>query len=529
MSAQLPDALAGQPLPAVLLPYQQEAVRAIATHPVVVWEKSRRIGATWGIGAAAVLTAGAARSAGGMDVLYIGYSEDMTREFIDACAMWARAISPAAAAVEETLFATDARDIKAFRIVFASGYEILALSSRPRNLRGKQGLVILDEAAFHDDLTGLLAAATPLLIWGGRVLVLSSHNGEASAFNQLVTDIRAGRVPYHLMTTTFADALKDGLYRRISLVTGRPWAEAAEFAWEAEIRAQQRDPAQELDCIPASSSGTVLAGTLIEARQDGAIPVLRFQGPPGMAEQPASDREAAVRAWWEATVSPALMAAPQDSPTWVGVDFGRQTDLTVIWPVQMGRDMRRRPPCVIELRTVPWEQQRQILWWTLDALPRLSGGALDAAGIGAVLAEETAQRYGLTLWTRVGIDQGWQAWYRDHMPRLIAAFEDDMTRIPRDRDIYDDHRALQRVNGIIQPPPVRTSTVSGERHADAAIAHALAFVASALVGVPIGYRAAGHERPACAPWPWAGNGWLMRGPATLLTMARPTAGWTPWR
>jgi len=257
--------------------------------------------------------------------------------------------------------------------------------------------------------------------------------------------------------------------------------------------------------------------------------VLRFQGPPGMAEQPAVAREAAVRAWWEAMVRPALMAAPQDSPTWVGVDFGRQTDLTVIWPVQMGRDMRRRPPCVIELRTVPWEQQRQIVWWTLDALPRLSGGALDAAGIGSVLAEETAQRYGLTLWTRVGIDQGWQAWYRDHMPRLVAAFEDDMTRIPRDRDIYDDHRALQRVNGIIQPPPVRTRTAGGERHADAAIAHALAFVASALVGVPIGYRAAGTERPACAPWPWAGNGWRMRGLAMPLTMARPTAGQTPWR
>lgn len=530
MTAQIPDALAGQPLPAVLLPYQQAAVRALTDHPVVVWEKSRRIGATWGIAAAAVLTAGAARAAGGMDVLYIGYSEDMTREFVDACAMWARAISPAAAAVEETLFATDARDIKAFRIVFASTYEILALSSRPRNLRGKQGLVILDEAAFHDDLTGLLAAATPLLIWGGRVLVLSSHNGEASAFNQLVTDIRSGRIPYHLLTTTFSDALADGLYRRICLVTGRTWSSEAEAAWEAQIRAQQRDPAQELDCIPSSSSGTVLAGTLIEARQDGTIPVLRWQAPAGMASLPAADREAAARAWWDAAVRPALEAAPQDCPTWVGVDFGRQTDLTVIWPCQVGRDMRRRPPCVIELRECPWEQQRQILWWTLSTLPRLQGGAMDAAGIGAVLAEETAQRYGLGLWTRVGIDQGWQAWYRDHMPRLIAAFEDDTTRIPRDRDIYDDHRALARVNGIVQPPKARTRDATGERHADAAIAHALAFVASALAGAPIAYRAAGAQRPACTPSPWPQlGGFQFRGVMAPLTYFRSRSGDTPWR
>ena len=71
----LPDFLteSDDRLPAVLLPHQQEAVAAIDANEVVVIEKSRRIGLTWGVGSSATLYASAARSAGGMDVLYIGY------------------------------------------------------------------------------------------------------------------------------------------------------------------------------------------------------------------------------------------------------------------------------------------------------------------------------------------------------------------------------------------------------------------------------------------------------------------------
>ncbi len=104
-------------------------------------DKSRRVGATWGVGADAVLTAGSARTEGGMDVLYIGYNLDMAREFIDCCGMWAKAFMPACSEVSEFLFVEEGekgaeKSIKAFRITFASGFEIVALSSKPRSLRG---------------------------------------------------------------------------------------------------------------------------------------------------------------------------------------------------------------------------------------------------------------------------------------------------------------------------------------------------------------------------------------------------------
>ena len=120
-------------LDAVLLKYQQRLLATTAMFRVTVVEKSRRTGATWGVAADAVLTAASARSAGGMDALYIGYNLDMGREFIDTCAMWARAFDEAIVegGVAEFLF-DDGPDksISAFRIRFASGFEIVALSSR---------------------------------------------------------------------------------------------------------------------------------------------------------------------------------------------------------------------------------------------------------------------------------------------------------------------------------------------------------------------------------------------------------------
>ena len=266
----LPDTLKGQSLPDVLLPYQQRAVAAIMELPVVVIEKSRRIGLTWGIAAASVLLSASSRSAGGMDTLYLGYSLDMAREFIDTAAMWAKAFAQAACEVEECLFKDtkpdgSSDDILAYRIVFASGYEIMALTSRPRSLRGRQGMVILDEAAFHDQLGEVMKAALALLVWGGKVVVVSTHDGDTNPFNLLCEEIRKGNKPYGLIKITFDDALADGLYRRICLVQGKEWSPEAENEWREDIIAfYGEDADEELFVIPRHGSGAYIPAALIE-------------------------------------------------------------------------------------------------------------------------------------------------------------------------------------------------------------------------------------------------------------------------
>lgn len=471
----------------VLLPYQQRLLAAVAANAVTVCEKSRRIGATWGIGAQAVLTAGAARSERGMDVLYIGYNLDMAREFIGVCAMWAGNFALAAGEVHEFLFEDQARDggsrsIAAFRITFASGFEIVALASRPRSLRGRQGFVIIDEAAFHEDLAELLKAALALLIWGGRVLVISTHDGAENPFAELVNDIRSGRRPFALLRITFDDALVDGLFRRICQVRGTPWSEYAEQRWAEEIRAFYGDgAAEELDVIPRAGGSRFLPLHLIEARASREIPVLRWACDDAFVHLPALHREAAARAWCEEHLGPRLRALDPLLRTALGRDFGRSGDLSVDWPVQVMPDLSRRTPFVVELRNVPFEQQRDVLFYLVDRLPRFSSGALDATGNGAYLGEVAMQRYGAHRIEALKLTEGW---YRDHMPRLKAGFEDGTFDIPADAATVEDFRSLEMVRGVARVPERRSQAKGedrargGQRHGDAAIAAALAIYAA---------------------------------------------------
>ncbi len=464
--------------PAVLLPYQQEWLADPA--PVKVWEKSRRIGASWCDAADSSLTAAAQ---GGMDCWYIGYNKDMAQEYIEAAAAWARQYHKVAVAVEETVFAhegRDGKDIQAFRIKFASGYKIVALSSRPANLRGKQGKIIIDEAAFHDDLQGLLKAALAMLIWGGKVEVISTHNGDDNPFNELVQDIRAGKKRYSLHRHTIDDALAAGLYRRICLTLGREWSLEAEADWRQELFDLYGDAAEEeLLCIPASSAGAYLTRTLIESCMEPAIPVLRWSCKDEFAQLPDSVREIECLAWLLENLAPLLSELPQGQPCYFGEDFGRTGDLTVIWPIQETKTLVCSTPFVLELRNVPFKQQEQILFYLVDRLPIFRGGALDARGNGQYLAEVAMQRYGAGRISQVMLTN---QWYLENMPRYKAALEDRTFLMPRDGDILDDHRALRVEKGVPKIPDGKRALGrdGGQRHGDSAIAACLAKAAQTL-------------------------------------------------
>lgn len=474
----------------VLLDYQKRDLELLASTALVVIEKSRRIGVTWAVAARAVLLSARARSAGGMDTLYIGYNLDMAREFIDTCGMWARAFNQAASSVQEFMF-DDSNDdepdrfIKAFRITFASGYEIIALSSKPRSLRGRQGFVIIDEAAFHDDLEELLKAALALLVWGGSVCVISTHDGADNPFNELVNEIRAGKRKGVVSRTDFDEALADGLYKRVCLVTGKEWSPEAEAEWRQSIIDAYGNAAdEELFCIPRRGGRQPLTGALIEACMVD-VPVLRWECDDDFALREEGVRVREAKDWCEAKLLPLLRELPPELPSYFGEDFGRFSDLSCIWPVQLSQTMRRQTPFTVELRNVPFEQQRQVLFYVVDLLPRFSGGALDAGGNGGYLAEVAWQRYGEELIQKVALSE---SWYRDNMPPFVAEIEERNFDVPRDRDVGDDLKALREINGVVRVPPVRKKGSDGlMRHGDAAIAGALAEFATRMEVREYGY------------------------------------------
>ncbi|PZU43923.1 MAG: hypothetical protein DI566_13470 [Microbacterium sp.] len=520
--ASLPDQLRGSP--DVLLPYQAQAF-AILEQPstqVLVVEKSRRIGLTWGLAAYAVLRAARSKSARGMDSMYISYSQEMTREFIDACAMWARAFALAAGEIGETVFDDSDKDgerqIKAFRIQFASGFEVLALSSAPRTLRGKQGLVLIDEAAFVDNLEELLKAALAFLMWGGQVVVCSTHDGVDNPFNALVQDVLSKRRPYEHLRIDFDDALRAGLYRRICLVKGETWTPDAEAAWRESIIKFYGDGAdEELYCVAAQGSGAWLSGPLIEARMTADAPVLPWELPADFLALAESERQKLVKAFLY-DLDEALEKLDRDERHVVGFDFARVADLSVLWVLAIDKMMRRVTRLVVEMRRVPYQEQGEVVIRTIRRLPRFLGGAFDATGAGWEVAERAQREISLTAIAAIKLTL---EWYRTEMPPLKAAFEDGAIAIPKNDDHLADLRLVKVARGIPHIPPIRTGEKGARRHGDAAVALALAFHASRMRFEEYGYR------PAVAGGRLGGSQSSFMRPSTADDFARDPLGRGP--
>lgn len=486
--------------PPALLPYQQRWIDDRAR--LKIGRKSRRIGLTWGEGADDVLDAAAAPEANGCNVFYISATEDMAREYIEACAMWARVFNVAAGEIEEGLFSDEGkngidRHIKTYEITFpASSHRVVALSSRPANLRGKQGKVVLDEAAFAPDLAGLIKAAMAMLMWGGRVVIISTYNGVENAFAQLIEEALAGKrgrlgkdLDVSVHTITFADAVADGLYRRVCLRKGIAWTQAGEDAWVAQVRAVYGDDAkEELDVIPAGGGGRYLGLALIAQRMVPAWSPTNPTGPAlirgrwddSFAWLPEDVRRYAIEGWLRENVEPHLARlSPLQRHVW-GMDFARSCDLSVIPIAAEDHDLTHRVRLVIELANCPHSSQIQIMVWITRRLPRWRGGASDATGNGEAVAEALAQEFGTEMVERVKMSA---AWYAVNMPKMRGALQDGtLTDIPRDDNLRDDLRSIELVGGIPRVPHVNTASAAaraaaadegggkgGRRHGDFAV------------------------------------------------------------
>lgn len=462
--------------PAALLAYQQRWVADLS--PLKLMEKSRRTGITWAEASDDVLIAASEKAAGGQNVYYIGTDQEMTEEYIQACAGWAKVFNKAAGEIEAG-FWDDAEDeadkhIKTFSIRFPdSGFKILALASRPRKLRGRQGVLVADEAAFQDDLGELIKAAMAFLIWGGKVRIISTHDGEDNPFNELITQVRAGKRKGMVHKVTFREAVADGLYRRVCMRKGIAWVAEEEAVWVEEVYDfYGQDADEELDVIPASGSGIYLASALIAARMSDSTPLIRGAWDSGFTLLPDAAREVEVADWCAENLLPHLEALDPERAHGFGLDFGRLRDLTVFPVLEEGKTLKQRVRLWIELSKCPYRQQEQILKYVVERLPRFRKGAMDATGNGLALAEYAQQQpWGGPL--RIEAVKLSDPFYVANMPHFQAAFQDGtLTDIPRDDEIRDDLRAIKKIRGVPKIGTARTQAGADkklQRHGDGAI------------------------------------------------------------
>lgn len=468
----------------LLLGYQRRWIKDKSILKIA--EKSRRTGLTFAEAADSALTAGTAKGEGGSNIFYVGSNKEMAREFIDAVALWARAFNKAASEVQEELFTDEDKDILTFVVYFDSGYKVQALSSNPSNLRGMQGTVIIDEAAFHDRLAEVLKAALALTMWGAKVRLISTHNGVNNLFNQLIQDSRAGKKRYSIHTITLDDACAEGLYKRICQVQKVEWAQEKEDEWKANLlkdTATEEDALEEYYCVPKASSGQYVPLVLIDAAMKQGIPILTIEAPKGFMEWSDGQRKAFVEDWCKRVLTPELDRLNAGHSHAFGEDFARKGDLSVFVPLGIRKDLSKYVPFVVELRNMTYDAQRFILHYLLEALPRKRGMAFDATGNGGYLAESAALKYGTEIVDQVSLND---PWYREWMPKLKAEFEDLNLDIPRHEDIKDDLCHIQVINGV---PKIDKGSTKGQdgkqRHGDFAVALAMAVRASWMDGAAI--------------------------------------------
>jgi predicted phage terminase large subunit-like protein len=234
---------------AVLLPYQRRWIEDRSR--VKVCSKSRRIGISWADAYESVVTASSSGEAGGSDVFYVGYNREMSEQYISDCAEWANKLDLEFSQQGVQVFRDRDKDVMIFRIRFASGFKISALSAKPTNLRAKKGRFVLDEIAFHTNPQELLKAGLAALMWGGRVAIISTHNGIDNEFNQIVERCKSGELDYSLHETYLDDALNEGLYRQICKVQGVEWIQEKQDDWRAQLfRDYGRSADEELLGIP---------------------------------------------------------------------------------------------------------------------------------------------------------------------------------------------------------------------------------------------------------------------------------------
>ncbi|EDT2337398.1 hypothetical protein PVQ90_003593 [Salmonella enterica] len=458
---------------------------------ICIAEKSRRTGLTWAEAGRNVITAAKPKKRGGRNVFYVGSKQEMALEYISACALFAKAFNEIAQAdvYEQTLWDKDKKEeILTYMIRFPnSSFKIQALSSRPSNLRGLQGDVVIDEAAFHESLDELLKAAMALTMWGARVRIISTHNGVDNLFNQYIQEAREGRKDYSVHRITLDDAIADGLYQRICYVTGQAWSPEAEKKWRDDLykNAPSKDDAdEEYGCVPKKSGGAYIPHALIELSMVRGVPILTFEAPEDFLSRAAWLRESEINAWCEEHLKPLLTALNPRSRYSFGEDFARRGDLTCFTVLEITEDLQKREAFRVELRNMPYEQQKHIMLYILTRIARLIGAAFDATGNGGFLAEAALEHFGPELVDCVMLSA---KWYGEWMPKLKAEFEDQNIFVARHQTTLDDLRHIKVVAGIPQIDKGRTkdenaTTAGSRRHGDFAVALCMANRAAYLDG-----------------------------------------------
>ena len=398
---------------ALLLPYQRRWVLDPAR--IKVMEKSRQIGISWA--SAYSLVRRKTLTGARYDAWVSSRDEIQARLFLDDCKHFAGILHTAVKDLGVQLI----EDEKTYVLEFANSCKINSMSSSPDAQAGKRGDRLLDEFALHKDPRKLYAIAYPGITWGGQLEMVSTHRGSHNFFNELITEIREKGNPkkISLHRVTLEDALEDGfLYRlqqKLSADDARQEMDETDyFNFIKGGCADEESFLQEYMCVPADDASAFLTYEMLAACEYDRTP-----------ERIADETDFADLAKCQAL--------------YAGVDVGRKKDLTCIW-VNAHEGERHLCKRLIVMRNRKFSEQEEVLYRIL-ALPNLRRCCIDATGLGMQLAERAAERFG--SYRVEGVNFSGPVKEELAYP-VKAAFEDLNIRIPFDRNLQSDLRAIKK-------------------------------------------------------------------------------------
>ena len=427
------------------MPYQVDWITA--DNPCNIWEKSRRIGATYAESYKACRRRNQIDYK--RDYWFSSADESAAFEYAQYCRQWCEIMEAAIKEILEVLEDSEGYRYNNYVIEFPNRSRINCLTSNPRRFRSKGGDITLDEFAWHDNPQEMLAAAKPAATWGYDITVLSTHNGENSLFAQIAKQakqIATGEIdpdmdnvlPWRHHFTPITVAVDQGLAEKIYKLKEVDLAARQKFLrWCRALAGDEDTWNQEYMCIPSAAASTLIPYDLYQS-----------------CEMPGCEE-------------PLIPHTQQRRQYYLGADIGREKDLTIFWLWELVTDILITRK-IVKLYKTPYAAQQQMAE-DLLANANIQRACIDATGIGDMLAEALQNRFGTYRVEKVKFT----AQIKEHLASLmLGRFEDKRLRVPADREIREDFHSVKK-----------TVTLAGNIRFDAArteAGHADRFWAAAL-------------------------------------------------
>ena len=370
----------------ILLPWQRKWVRDSARFKIGLW--SRQTGKSFSTSCEAAEDSAAQPKNSSNLWVCLSAGERQALEWMEKAKKWAEALKVTVDSYEEIRDSANALMSRS-EIRFANGARIIAIPANPDTARGYSGNLVLDEFAIHEKPAEIWAAIYPSItnpLTGVKKLrIVSTPKGRGNKF----ADLWEHNEKYSKHKVTIEDAVRMGLPIDIE-----------------ELKAGVDDPdiwAQEYMCEFIDNTSVLLPYELIGKCESDHI----------------SDDGV--------------------SPLFIGMDIGRQKDLSVIVTAAKLGDVLSIVS-VDTLRKMPFADQLDILL-AKGRERRVQRVCIDSTGIGAMLAEEAARKGGGKF---EGVQFNVQT--KGEMYALMRRkFEERSVRIPVSRDLREDLHAVQRV------------------------------------------------------------------------------------